>query len=71
MIKIRKAVTLSKLEIELQDILCNIKRHEGIINSIKIEHKNVKKFSKTTLKKLIEERKRLTDLITETIFLDD
>ena len=71
MIKIRKAVTLSKLDIELQDVLFNIKRHEGIINSIKIEHKNIKKFSKTTLKKLIEERQRLTDLITETIFLDD
>lgn len=71
MIKIRKAVMLSKLDIELQDVLFNIKRHEGIINSIKIEHKNIKKFSKTTLKKLIEERQRLTDLITETIFLDD
>ncbi len=70
MIKIKKAVALAKLDIELQDILRDIKKHEGIINSIKVET-SYKNFSKTMLKKLIKKRQELSDLITETIFLDE
>lgn len=70
MIKIKKAVALAKLDIELQDILRDIKKHEGIINSIKVEA-SYKNFSKTMLKKLIKKRQELSDLITETIFLDE
>lgn len=70
MIKVKKAIMISKLDLDLQDVLNKIKKHEGIINSVKVEA-NVKSLSKTMLKWLIQERKRLSDQITEAIFLDD
>ena len=69
MIKIKKAVALAKLDMELQDILRDIRKHEGIINSIKVEA-SYKTFSKAMLRKLIKKRQELSDLITETVFLD-
>ena len=70
MIKIQKAILLSNLEIQLDDVLKSIKKHEGIINSLKADD-SFKKNSKFKLKKLIEERQRLSDLIVETMFLKE
>lgn len=70
MIKVKKAIMISKLDLDLQDVLNKIKKHEGIINSVKVEA-SVKSLSKNMLKWLTQERKRLSDQITEAIFLDD
>lgn len=68
MIKIKKAIKLSLLEIELQDVLKDIKKHESIINSIKVDD-GLKKTSKMKLKNLINLKNKLSDQITEEMFL--
>ena len=68
MIKLKKAIKLSLLEIELQEVLKNIKKHESIINSIKVDEA-LKKTSKIKLKNLIDIKNKLSDQITEEMFL--
>ena len=70
MIKIKTAIHLSKLELELQDILINIKKYEGIINSTKVSN-SAKDLSKIRLKRLIEEKQKISDLIVETMLLNN
>lgn len=70
MIKIKRAIHLSKLEIELQEVLVNIKKYEGIVNSIKVSSAS-KDLSKIRLKRLIEEKQRISDLIIETMLLNN
>ena len=70
MIKIKAAIHLSKLELELQDILINIKKYEGILNSTKVSN-TAKDLSKIRLKRLIEEKQKISDLIVETMLLNN
>ena len=70
MIKIKRAIHLSKLEIELQDILTDIKKYEGIINSSKVSN-SAKDFGKIKLKRLIDRKQVLSDLIVETMLLNN
>ena len=69
-IKIKRAIELSKLEIELQEILVNIKKYEGIINSLKTTN-TAKDFSKIKLSRLIDKKQKISDLIVETMLLNN
>jgi len=66
----KKAIMLSAMEFELEEVLFNIRLHEGILNSIKTSN-NAKRLSKIKLDKLLKDKNRLTDLITESMFLDN
>lgn len=66
----KKAIVLSALEFELKDVLFQIKLHEGIVNSIKTSSSS-KKLSRIKLDKLLKDKNRITDLITESMFLDN
>ncbi len=66
----RKAIVLSAMEFELEEIVFKIKLHEGILNSVKTSN-NAKRLSKIKLDKLLKDKNRITDLITESMFLDN
>jgi hypothetical protein len=69
-IKIKRAIELSKLEIELQDVLFDIKKYEGIVNSSKVSN-SAKDLSKIKLKRLIDKKQHISDLIIETMLLSN
>lgn len=62
MIGIKRAICLSNLDIKL---------HEGIINSVKVELIAKKKTSKVKLEKLVIEKQNLSNLIIEALLLKD
>lgn len=66
----KRAITLSALELELESILFEIKRCEGVLNSIKTSN-SAKKISKIKLSKLLKDKNRITDIITESMFLEN
>jgi len=70
MTEVMRRIKLAQLESELLDIRFNIKRHEGIVNSVKITDSKFKNTSKKKILNLIKEKNRLVDLITESMFLD-
>ena len=70
MIKIKRAINLSKLEIELQEVMVSIKKYEGIANSLKVSN-TARDLSKIRLKRLVDEKKRISDLIIETMLLNN
>lgn len=70
MSEVMKKIKLAELECQLTDIQFQIKRTEGIINSVNIKSESFKKKSKKRLLELIKEKNKLTDTITEVIFLD-
>ena len=65
---IRK-IKLTQLENELIDVRREMLRLEGVINSTKIKSQALKEESKKKLHKLIQKKNKLTDTITEAMFL--
>lgn len=55
---------------ELQDVLFDIKKYEGIVNSSKVSN-SAKDLSKIKLKRLIDKKQHISDLIIETMLLSN
>ena len=70
MTEVMRAIKLSKLENDLLDIEFEIKKCEGIVNSINIKSQKFKDEHKKKLIKLVNQRAQLTSKITEAMFLD-
>jgi len=70
MSEVIRKIKLAELECQLNEIQFEIKRTEGIINSVNIKSESFRKKSKKRLLELIKKRTRLTDTITEAMFLD-
>ena len=65
-----KAIKLAKLENDLLDTNREILRLEGVINSPKVKNQRYKTKCKKKLEKMVAKRTRLTDMITEEMFLE-
>lgn len=68
MSEVMKAIQLSQMENELIDVRRQIKKIEGIVNSINVRWKS-KKVSKSLLPELVKRREELVDFITEAALL--
>lgn len=64
-----RAIKLTKLENDLLDLEKEIKRCEGIINSVKIFNQRFKDDERKRLNTLVNKRIALVSTITEAIFL--
>ena len=70
MSEVMKAIQLSHMENDLQQVARDIKKHEGIINSVKITNQKFKDNSRKQIEVLIKKKHRLTTSITEAMLLD-
>lgn len=68
--EVMKHIQLTQLEHELMDVRLEMRRLEGVINSPKVKSRKYKDESKKKLGKLIKEKNKLTDIITEVMLLD-
>ena len=65
-----QAIKLSQLENELSEVWTEIRRCEGIINSVKVKNGYLKDKTKKKLERLIDRKEKLTANITEAALLD-
>lgn len=67
--EVMKTILMSQLEHELMDIRLEMRRLEGVINSPLVKSQKAKSESKKKLEKLIKNKNKLADKITEVMLL--